>query len=318
MLRYIARRLLATLPVLLVTSLATFVLMSLVLGDPVLMIVGQEASIDEAGLERMRRDLGLDRPLPVQYADWLRHVAIGDLGRSFRSPIEVREAILARLPVTAELTLLALSIAVLVAIPLGIFAALRPASRWDLALSSFSVVSLSIPNFWLGILLIYLFALQLRWLPSAGFVPFTADPIQNLKCMILPSLTLATAYVGTLMRYTRSVMLDVFAQDYVRTARAKGLHATLVIRRHALRNGLIPIVTVIGLELAGLVGGAVVTETVFGLPGVGMLLIQSVLGRDLPMVQGIVLVIVVAVVAINLVADIVYAYLDPRVRLLYD
>lgn len=318
MLRFIARRILALLPVLFVTTVATFLLMSLVLGDPVLMIVGQEASIDEAALDRMRQELGVNRPLPVQYADWLRHVLAGDLGRSFRSPVEVRDAILARLPVTVELTLLALSLAVVIAIPLGIIAALHPGSRWDLALSTLSVVSLSIPNFWLGILLIFAFALKLGWLPSAGFVPFTEDPVQNLKFLLLPSLTLATAYVGTLIRYTRTVMLDVLSQDYIRTARAKGLRSAAVLRRHALRNGLIPIVTILGLELAGLVGGAVVTETIFALPGVGTLLIQSVLGRDLPMVQGVILFIVGAVVLINLVADILYAYLDPRVRVLYE
>lgn len=317
MIRFIVRRLLALVPVLFVISIATFALMSLVLGDPVLMILGEDASVDEASIERLRQELGLHRPLPVQYADWLRHVLAGDLGRSFRSPIEVRQAIVARLPVTLELTVLALTLAIILAIPLGIVAALYPGSRWDLSISSLAVISLSIPNFWLGIILIYLFALKLGWLPSAGFVPFTVDPVQNLKFMVLPSLTLAAAYTGSLVRYTRSVMLDVLAQDYIRTARAKGLHSVSVIRGHALQNGLIPIVTVIGLELAGLFGGAVVTETVFSLPGVGTLLIQAILGRDLPMVQGVILFIVGAVVVTNLITDIAYAYLDPRVRSLY-
>jgi peptide/nickel transport system permease protein len=315
--RFIARRLLALLPVLFVISIATFALMSLVLGDPVLLILGQDASVDEAAIDRLRQELGLHRPLPVQYADWLRHVLAGDLGRSFRSPIEVRQAIVARLPVTLELTVLALTLAIILAIPLGIVAALYPGSRWDLSISSLAVISLSIPNFWLGIILIYLFALKLGWLPSAGFMPLTVDPIENLKFMVLPSLTLATYYVGSLVRYTRSVMLDVLAQDYIRTARAKGLHPVSVIRSHALQNGLIPIVTVIGLELAGLSGGAVVTETVFSLPGVGTLLIQAILGRDLPMVQGVILFIVGAVVVTNLITDVAYAYLDPRVRSLY-
>ena len=317
MLIYVLRRLVGALPVLLVISLGTFALMSVILGDPVLLIVGQDASVDEATLERMRAELGLNRPLPIQYLDWLRHVVVGDFGRSLRSPLPVSESVLARLPVTVELTVLALSLAMLTGLPLGIAAALRPGSRFDLTISGLAVVGLSIPNFWLGIILIFVFALKLRWFPSAGYVPFTEDPAQNLKLMVLPSLTLAAAYVGTIIRYTRSVMIDVMSQDYVQTARAKGLARVAVVGRHAFRNGLIPIVTVISLELAGLFGGAVVTETIFSLPGVGMLLIRSILGRDLPMVQGVVMFVAVAVVITNLFADIAYAYLDPRVRSLY-
>ena len=317
MLIYVLRRLVGALPVLLVISIGTFALMSVILGDPVLLIVGQDASIDEATLERMRAELGLNRPLPIQYLDWLRHVVVGDFGRSLRSPLPVSESVLARLPVTVELTVLALSLAMLTGLPLGIAAALRPGSRFDLTISGLAVVGLSIPNFWLGIILIFVFALKLRWFPSAGYVPFTEDPAQNLKLMVLPSLTLAAAYVGTIIRYTRSVMIDVMSQDYVQTARAKGLARVAVVGRHAFRNGLIPIVTVISLELAGLFGGAVVTETIFSLPGVGMLLIRSILGRDLPMVQGVVMFVAVAVVITNLFADIAYAYLDPRVRSLY-
>jgi peptide/nickel transport system permease protein len=313
----VLRRLLATLPVLLVISIGTFALMSLILGDPVLLILGQDASVDEATIERMRAELGLNRPLPVQYLDWLRHVAVGDFGQSMRSPLPVSESVLARLPVTLELTFLALSLAMLIALPLGIAAALRPGSRFDLTVSGFAVVGLSIPNFWLGIILIYVFALKLRLLPSAGYVPFTENPGENLRLMVLPSLTLAAAYVGTLIRYTRSVMIDTLSQDYIQTARAKGLARVAVVGRHAFRNSLIPIVTVISLELAGLFGGAVVTETIFSLPGVGMLLIRSILGRDLPIVQGVVLVVAVAVVITNLIADVAYAYLDPRVRSLY-
>jgi peptide/nickel transport system permease protein len=202
-------------------------------------------------------------------------------------------------------------------LPLGIAAALRPGSRFDLAISGLAVVGLSIPNFWLGIILIFIFALKLRWFPSAGYVPLSEDPAQNLRLMVLPSLTLAAAYIGTFIRYTRSVMIDVLTQDYIQTARAKGLARVAVVGRHAFRNGLIPIVTVMSLELAGLFGGAVVTETIFSLPGVGMLLIRSILGRDLPMVQGVVMFVAVAVVITNLVADVAYAYLDPRVRSLY-
>lgn len=317
MLRYIIRRLVLTLPVLFVISLATFFLMRMVVGDPVQLILGQDATVGQAAAERLRQQLGLNRPLPVQYADWLRHIVVGDLGRSMRFPIPVREAILQRLPVTLELTLLALCLAILVAIPLGVRAATRPGSWLDVGISGLASISLSIPNFWLGILLIFVFALKLRWLPSSGYVAFATNPLRNLELMLLPTVTLATAYVGTFARYTRATVIEVLDQDYVRTARSKGLRSSVVLWRHAMKNAMIPIITVIGLELAGLVGGAVVTEIVFSLPGVGTLLTQSILGRDLTMVQGIVLFITVAVVLVNLAADVAYAWLDPRIRATY-
>lgn len=317
MLIYLLRRLISLLPVLFFVSVSTFLLMTLVIGDPVLLILGQDASVDEATIERMREDLGLNRPLPIQYLDWLRHVLTGDFGRSFRLPETVTEAVVARLPVTLQLTAMALLVATIVAIPLGVIAALKPGSRIDLIISGFAAAGLSVPNFLLGVLLILLFALKLRWFPSAGFVPFVEDPLQSLKFMILPTMTLSTAYIGSLTRYTRSVMLDVLSQDYLRTAAAKGLSSATVIRSHALKNGLIPVVTVLGLDLAGLFGGAVVTETIFSLPGIGTLLIRSILGRDLPVVQGVVMFVAVTVILSNLLADIAYGYLDPRVRSLY-
>lgn len=317
MLRYIARRLLLTIPILFLITVATFTLMSIVIGDPVLLILGADSNADQATIDRLRQQLGVNRSLPVQYADWLRHVLTGDFGRSFRAPMSVRDAVLSRLPVTLELTFLALVVGLLVALPLGVVAALRPGSRLDLVLSGMAAINLSLPNFWLGIILIYVFALKLRVLPSAGYVSFAKAPLQNLKYMILPTVTLSLALIGSLTRYTRAVMVDVLEQDYVRTARAKGLPAATVLRRHALANALIPVITVVGLELAGLFGGAVVTETIFSLPGVGTLLTDSVLGRDLPIVQGVVLFITTAVVLTSLVVDILYAFLDPRVRSLY-
>ncbi len=313
--RYLTRRFIQTLILLLFTSALTFGLMSAVVGDPVLLILGSESSADQATIARMRTQLGLNEPLPVQYADWLRHAVTGDLGRSFRSPISVREALLLRLPVTVELTAMALVLAIALAIPLGVLAALRPGSRLDVVLSTMSLTSLSIPNFWLGILLIFLFALKLHWLPSAGFEPLTKDPLQNLRSMALPAVTLAAAYVGSFARFTRSSMVEVLSEDYVRTARAKGLPWEGVVRDHALRNALLPVVTVVGVELAGLFGGAVVTETVFALPGVGTLLTESVLGRDLPMVQGIVLFVTTSVILVSLIVDLLYGVLDPRMRL---
>jgi peptide/nickel transport system permease protein len=314
---YLLRRLISLLPVVFFVSVATFLLMTLVVGDPVLLILGQDASVDAATIEQMREDLGLNRPLPVLYLDWARHVITGDFGRSLRLPETVTGAVVSRLPVTLQLTAMALILAILIAIPLGVIAALKRGSRTDVIISAFASAGLSVPNFLLGILLILLFALKLRWLPSAGFVPFTEDPVQNLKLMILPTLTLSTAYIGSLTRYTRSVMLDVLSQDYLRTADAKGLRRATVVRAHALKNGLIPVVTVISLDLAGLFGGAVVTETIFSLPGIGTLLIRSIMGRDLPVVQGVVMFVAVTVILTNLLADVAYGYLDPRVRSLY-
>jgi len=314
---YVIRRAIQLLALLVIVSLLTFVLMRGLLGDPVLLILGPDASVDQATVQRLRHDLLLDEPLPVQYLDWLRHAAVGDFGRSLRSPITVHDALLSRLPVTLELSIEALALALLLAVPMGIQAALRPGSRLDVALSGLSVTTLSLPNFLLGILLIFVFAIRLHWLPSAGSVPLTQDPVAHLRFMVLPVITLAAAYTGNFARFARSLMLDVLSEDYVRTARAKGLPNWLVLRRHAARNALIPLVTVVGVELAGLFGGAVITETVFSLPGVGLLLTDSVLGKDLPTVQAIVLFLTVAVVVTSFVVDLVYGVLDPRARVAY-
>ena len=314
MLRYVLERVALTFVLLFVISVATFSLMSLVIGDPVYAILGPEASADQFTIERLRQELQIDRPLPVRYVDWLSHAVTGDLGRSFRQPIPVRDAVLSRLPVTLELTVAAIVLAVLVAVPSGTAAALRAGRPIDVALSAVAAFDLAVPNFFLGILLIYVFALRLGWLPSAGFVTVSSDLPGNLKLMILPTLTLAAAYGGGFARYVRSCMVEVLGEDYVRTARAKGLGRVVIVSRHALRNALIPLTTVIALEIAGLFGGAVVTETVFSLPGVGTLLTESILGRDLPMVQGIVLFVTAAVVFTNLAVDLLYGLIDPRVR----
>jgi peptide/nickel transport system permease protein len=311
---YIVRRFLQLLLLLLVVSLLTFVLMRGLLGDPILLILGPDASVDQATITRMRHEMGYDQPLPIQYLNWLEQAATGDFGRSLRSPISVHDALVARVPVTLELSIEALMLALLLAIPVGIQAALRPGSRMDVALSGLSVTTLALPNFLLGILLIFVFAVHLHWLPSAGYLPASQDLAQHFRDMILPVITLAAAYTGSFARFARSLMLDVLHEDYVRTARAKGLKSFIVLRRHAARNALIPLVTVVGVELAGLFGGAVVTETVFSLPGVGLLLTDSILGRDLPTVQAIVLFLTVAVVVTSFVVDLVQGVLDPRVR----
>jgi peptide/nickel transport system permease protein len=309
---YAARRTLSLVPVLFGISVLVFLLLHLIPGDVAQLLLGTQAN--EQQLATLRRSFGLDRPLPIQYLDWLRHAVVGDFGRSLRSPIAVQDALFARLPVTLELSVLALGVALLVAVPIGIEAARHPGSRLDLAVGGVSVVGLSLPNFLLGILLIFVFAVRLHWLPTSGYTPLTADPGQHLRAMVLPVITLAAAYMGVFARFSRSLMLDVLSEDYVRTARAKGLPDALVLQRHAVRNALIPLVTVVGVELAGLFGGAVVTETVFSLPGVGLLLTDSILGRDLPTVQAIVLFLTVAVVLISFVVDLAYSLLDPRVR----
>src|SRR5215831_18103716 len=311
---YIVQRFLQLLLLLLVVSLLTFILMRGLLGDPILLILGPDASVDQATISRLRHDLGFDQPLPVQYWNWLQHAATGDFGRSLRTPMSVHDALVSRLPVTLELSIGALTLAFLLAVPIGVLAALRPGSRLDVTLSALSVTTLSLPNFLLGILLIFVFAVNLRWLPSAGYVPVIQDPGQHFRDMILPVITLAAAYAGSFARFARSRMLDVLSEDYLRTARAKGLPHWLVLRRHAGRNALIPLVTLVGVEMAGLFGGAVVTETVFSLPGVGQLLTDSILGRDLPTVQAIVLFLTVAVVVTSFVVDLAYGMLDPRVR----
>ena len=311
---YALRRFLQLLLLLLVVSVLSFVLMRGLVGDPILLILGPDASVDQATIARMRHDLGFDLPLPVQYLNWLEQAATGDFGRSLRTPISVRDALVARLPVTLELSIEALGLALLLAVPIGVQAALRPGSRIDVALSGLSVATLSLPNFLLGILLIFVFAVQLHWLPSAGYVPPGQDLLQHLRAMILPVITLAAAYTGNFARFTRSLMLDVLSEDYVRTARAKGLPRFIVLRRHATRNALIPLVTIVGVEMAGLFGGAVVTETVFSLPGIGLLLTDSILGRDLPTVQAIVLFLTVAVVVTSFAVDVIQGVLDPRVR----
>ncbi len=309
---YVIRRLVYAVPVLFFVSLVVFCLSMQALGDPVVLMLGQDA--DAQTIARLRQDLGFNRPIHVQYLDWAGHIVRGDFGRSFRLPYGVVDLILARLPVTVELAVLALLLAIAIAIPLGTLAALHHNRRLDLAASALAVVGVSMPNFWLGILLILVFALTLRWLPSSGYVSPLDDPLGNLRLMILPALTLSAAYAGTLTRIVRSSVLEVLNQDYVRTARGKGLAERHLLIGHCLRNALVPAVTVIGVEFGRMLGGAVVTETIFGLPGVGRLVVDAIVGRDYPVVQGVVLFLTAAAVASSLVVDVVYAYLDPRIR----
>lgn len=315
MLSYTAKRLASTVLVVFVVSLITFSLTRVVLGDPVQAILGgQGSSATPEQIERLRSELRLDEPILVQYADWIGGVMTGDLGRSFLRPASVGHEIASRLPVTIELTVLALLLALVGGVVLGVLGALRPGRWLDLITSTTSVLSLSLPNFFLGVVFVYIFALVLNVLPSSGFIPLTENVWGNLRNMILPSLTLSAAYLGAFARYTRALMIRILGDDYVVRAVASGIPTRRVISRHALRNASIPLVTVVGLNVASLVGGAVVTETVFSLPGIGTLLTTSVLGKDLPMIEGLVLFITAGVVLLNLVIDLVYGLIDPRVR----
>lgn len=310
--RYILRRLLTMIPVMFLVTVIVFMLLHLTPGDPATSMLGEEASPEAVAALRQR--LGLDQPLPVQYGKWLISAVQGDLGRSIRSNQPVSEAIRERLPATFQLSILAVLVSLTIAIPVGIVSAMRRNSPLDTTATTFALLGVSLPNFFLAILLIYLFSLHLGWLPPIGYTPFFDDPLDSLKRMIMPALTLGTALSAIVMRMTRSSLLEVLDQDYVRTARAKGLTEARMVRVHALRNALIPVVTVVGLQIGALLGGAIIIESIFVVPGVGRLLVDSIFQRDFPLVQGVVLFASLAFLFANLAVDLIYAYLDPRIR----
>jgi len=311
--KLLGRRLLATIPLLFLVSLVVFALVHALPGDPAVLFLGEEA--DPETLARFRVRLGLDRPLVAQYAAWLGRALRGDLGRSLRTNQPVAEAILERLPVTLELLVAALSVSLAIAIPMGIVSAVKRNSGVDLVSTVFALVGFAMPGFWLGIILIYVFALLLRWLPPSGWVPLPASVPQNLLSLVLPAFTLGTALAALVTRQLRSGMLEVLRQDYVRTAQAKGLSERQVVGKHALKNALISVVTVVGLQLGGLLGNTIITETLFALPGVGRLMIDAIFSRDFFVVQGVILFLAVGYVLSNLLVDVLYSYLDPRIRL---
>lgn len=299
-------------PVLFVVTIGVFGLLQFSGIDPIVVILGIDA--DPSAVERVRKEFGLDQPAPVQYAAWLGKVVTGDLGISLRNKEPVLDVILRRVPVTLELAALSMLIGLAIALPLGIIAALKRNTWIDGIASATAVSGLAIPNFWLGILLILLFSLVLGWVPPSGFVPITDDPLGNLKLMILPAITMGTALAAVLTRMTRSSMLEVLSQDYIRTARAKGLEDRRVILVHALKNSLIPVVTIAGLQTGRQLGGAVIVESIFSIPGLGRLLIDSIFTRDYPMIQGAILFITVVVLVTNLLVDLAYSFLDPRIK----
>lgn len=309
---YITRRLLHLIPVLVGVSLAVFLMLKLTPGDPATAILGVQASPEEVA--RVRHSLGLDQPWWVQYGIWLSNVVRGDLGVSYQNQRPVSLLIRQRLPATVELAIASLLIAAIFGIPIGIVSATRRYTAVDYTFTSFALFGISMPGFWFGILLILIFALYLGWFPASGYVPWSTGASRHLQHLTLPSIALGLFNTGALMRFTRSSMLEVISQDYIRTARAKGLPERLVIYRHALKNALIPTLTVLGLQVGYLLGGSVIIEQVFAWPGIGWLALTAINQRDYPVVMGVVLVIALVFVLSNLVVDVAYTLVNPRIR----
>jgi peptide/nickel transport system permease protein len=309
---YLLRRVGTSALVLLLASIVVFVGVRALPGDAALALAGEER--DPVALQEIREKYGLDDPIAVQYVRYLGNSLQGDLGFSTRTGADVSEIILDRLPITLELALLSLLVGLLIGIPAGILAALRRGSWIDNTSNGFGLLGLSIPNFWLGLVLILVVSVQLQLLPASGFVPFFENPFQNLQRMILPAIVLGTGLSAVLMRQMRSAMLETMSSDYVRTARSKGLSERQVVLVHALRNSLITVVTVLGLQLGALISGAVITEQIFVIPGFGKLIVDGVFTRDYPVIQGVALVTVFGYVFVNLLVDLSYSFLNPRIR----
>jgi len=309
---YIARRLAALVPTLLVVSVLIFSLQQLLPGDPALALAGEEH--DARVVAAIRAKYHLDQPVAVQYAIWLGNVVHGDFGQSLRNRIPVSELLASKLPVTLELAGCSMLIALLLGIPAGVLSATRKGTPIDAAANLLALSGLSVPHFWLGIMLILLFAVRLGWLPASGYVPPWEDPLKNLATILLPSFVLGTGVAGVLMRHTRSAMLQTLDADYVRTARAKSVPERLVVLKHALRNALMPIITLGAIEFGRLLSGAVLTEQIFAIPGFGKLLVDGVFNRDYAVVQAVVLVSAALYLALNLLADVLYFFANPRLR----
>ena len=312
---YILRRLMALLPTLIIVSIIVFVTIRLIPGDVIDMMLSQ----NDIGADKLSRDqliaaLGMDRPMPEQYLRWVWALLHGDLGNSLWHSTPVLQEVLDRLPITFELGLMALVIGLLIALPIGVYSAMRQDTKSDLLFRSFSILLLAVPSFWLGTMVMVFPSIWWGWSPEVNYVKFSDDPLQNMKQMLVPALVLGTSLSAITMRMTRTMMLEVLRQDYIRTAWAKGLHERVVVVRHAVRNALIPVVTLIGLQAPLLIGGAVIIEQIFVLPGMGLMMLDAVSQRDYPVISGVFLVVGVAVMLINLLVDLSYGLLDPRVR----
>ena len=312
MLAYTLRRIVSTIPVMAIVALFVFSLLYLAPGDPAAIIAGDQAS--PADIVRIRASLGLDRPFLVRFGDWAWHIAHGDLGTSIFTNLPVTHLIAQRVEPTVSLMVLTLVFAIVVAVPMGVVAAWKHGSFIDRFVMLLAVFGFSVPVFVVGYILAYVFALQLPWLPVQGYTPLSQGIWPWLQNLILPTLTLGSAFIALIARITRATMLEVLSQDYVRTARAKGVGQSPILFVHALKNAAVPIVTVIGLGVAGLIGGAVVTESVFAIPGIGRLVVDSILRRDYPIIQGVVLIFSFVYVLVNLGVDLLYTVFDPRIR----
>ncbi len=314
MVQFILRRVLLMIPVLLGVSLVTFIIIRSIPGDPVQVLLGADRRTTPEQIEAIRHAYGLDQSLPMQYLKWLGHVLTGDLGNSLRTKRPLTTELELRLPVTIQLTLMAGVIAAIPAMVFGVIAALKRNSGIDYATTLASLIGVSVPNFFLATLLVLVFSFWLKWLPPVGFRPFLDDPVQNLKTMILPAVALGLPLSAVLMRFVRSSVLEVLGQEYVRTARAKGIPRRQVLFRHVMPNAGIPILTIVGIQIAGLLGGTVIIEQIFGLPGVGRYVYEAIANRDYPVVQGVTLVLAFIFVLVSLLVDVMYAILDPRLR----
>ncbi len=312
MLKFLPRRLAQLVPTLFLVSVIIFLLQQLLPGDPATVMAGEEN--DPVVIEQIRQQYHLDQPLPVQYLYWARGVLSGDLGESMRIKKPVGELIVEKLPVTLQLATMAMGFALLIGIPAGIVSAVKKGSGWDIGANVFALWGLSTPNFWLGIMLIFLFSVKLGWLPASGFVSPFEDLGQSLASTVMPAFVLGNAIAAVLMRHMRSAMLQAMSADYVRTARAKGLLENVVVMKHALRNALTPVITLGALEFGTLLSGAVLTEQVFSIPGFGKLIVDAVFNRDYQVVQGVVLVTATVYILLNLLADIAYVLVNPRLR----
>jgi peptide/nickel transport system permease protein len=314
---YVLRRLLALIPTLILASIIVFVTVRLIPGDIIeLMLSQNDLSADAKSREQVVAALGLDKPMWQQYLTWISGIVLhGDLGKSLWQGTPVTEQLLARMPVTFELGAIALLVGLIIALPIGIYSAIRQDTAGDYIARSFSILLLAVPSFWLGTMVVVFPSIWWGWSPSVDYIPFSKDPVENVKNLLLPGVVLGAALSAITMRMTRTMMLEVLRQDYIRTAWAKGLSEKLVIVRHALRNALIPVVTLVGLQAPLLIGGAVIIEQIFIIPGMGLLLLEAVQKRDYPIVTGVFLAVGVAVMLINLVVDLTYGLLDPKVRM---
>lgn len=309
---YLIKRTIVLILTLLLVSMVIFAILMVIPGDPAQIILGINATPET--LRNLRQQMGLDRPVIIQYLHYMKNLALGDLGRSITYDVSITSLILSRLQVTVPLAILSMIFAIAISIPMGIYSSLHRNRAGDYGVMVFSQIGLAVPAFWAGILLILLFAVTLHWLPAGGFHAWQTDPIKALGSLLLPAFSLGFVRAAVLTRMTRSSMLEVLGEDYIRTARSKGLSKRMVVYKHAFRNAIIPVVTIIGLQAGDLLAGAIIIENVFHLPGLGRLVFEAIGQRDLPVIQGVVLLIAMVIVVINFVIDVAYRYLDPRIR----